>query len=168
MPGPHAPWEALGREPRVHLLLFVHRVEGVPPGLHALARRPGVEEDLREASRDGLEWRPVPGAPEDVPLRLLEGGSWDDVAARVSCDQPIAGEGFFSLGMVAELRSCLEAEGPAVYRELFRECGMIGQMLYLEAEAAGWRSTGKRPAPGRTSAYRLACAAATGRQRRLI
>ena len=30
----------------------------------------------------------------------------------------------------------------AIYRRLFWECGMIGQVLYLEAEAAGARATG--------------------------
>ena len=31
---------------------------------------------------------------------------------------------------------------PWRYRHLFWECGMLGQVLYLEAEAAGVRSTG--------------------------
>jgi hypothetical protein len=33
-------------------------------------------------------------------------------------------------------------EGPWWYRRLFWECGVLGQVLYLEAEAAGLRGTG--------------------------
>jgi hypothetical protein len=60
----------------------------------------------------------------------------------VSCDQEIAGAGAFSLGMLAELESATEAHGAWAYRTLFWESGMIGQVLYLEAEAAGTRATG--------------------------
>jgi hypothetical protein len=31
---------------------------------------------------------------------------------------------------------------PWLYRNLYWECGVLGQVLYLEAEAAGVRSTG--------------------------
>jgi len=34
------------------------------------------------------------------------------------------------------------AQGPWVYRQLFWEAGILGQILYLEAEAAGVRGTG--------------------------
>ena len=64
------------------------------------------------------------------------------VANRLSCDQDIAADGFFSLGMIARLESSLRERGDWVYRRLFWECGMIGQVLYLEAEAAGARATG--------------------------
>ena len=63
-------------------------------------------------------------------------------ANRVSCDQEIASDGFFSLGMIARFESALRDRGQWFYRRLFWECGMIGQVLYLEAEAAGSRATG--------------------------
>jgi len=44
--------------------------------------------------------------------------------------------------MLAEYQASLAAHGPSFYRRLFREAGAIGQVLYLEAEAAGVRSTG--------------------------
>ena len=43
--------------------------------------------------------------------------------------------------MVAEFGEAIEA-APWLYRRLFWECGLIGQTLYLEAEAAGIRGTG--------------------------
>src|SRR4029453_16264782 len=61
---------------------------------------------------------------------------------RVSCDQDIAGDGFFSLGMIARFEPALHEHGEWWYRRLFWECGLIGQVLYLEAEAAGGRATG--------------------------
>src|SRR5215213_8003196 len=54
----------------------------------------------------------------------------------------IACDGFFSLGMLARLEEPLRNVGEWFYRRLFWECGLIGQVLYLEAEAAGARSTG--------------------------
>jgi hypothetical protein len=60
----------------------------------------------------------------------------------MSCHQDIAGDGAFSLGMFAEFNEPLQRYGAWFYRRLFWEAGAIGQVLYLEAEAAGIRSTG--------------------------
>ena len=44
--------------------------------------------------------------------------------------------------MLAEFGDTVRHGGPCWYRRLFWESGVLGQMLYLEAEAAGIRSTG--------------------------
>jgi nitroreductase len=44
--------------------------------------------------------------------------------------------------MLARFEPVLREHGAAAYRELFWEAGMIGQALYLAAEAAGVRGTG--------------------------
>ncbi len=137
-----APWDALPWAPLVHLALLVHRVEGVDPGLYLLARDTGGLDALREELRPEFSWRPAPACPAELPLRLLAPGDVRAVAARLSCGQAIAGDGVFSAGMVARFAPQLAARGPAWYRRLFWECGAIGQMLYLEAEAAGLRGTG--------------------------
>ena len=59
----------------------------------------------------------------------------------MSCYQEIAGDSAFSLGMIAKFRENIEKD-PWLYRRLFWEAGMIGQVLYLEAEAHGLRGTG--------------------------
>ena len=41
MPGDGAPWDAVWWSARIHLALFVHRVDGVEPGLYLLPRRAG-------------------------------------------------------------------------------------------------------------------------------
>jgi hypothetical protein len=69
-------------------------------------------------------------------------GDFRQAAQQIACLQEIAGDGCFSAGMIAEFDGPLEAHGPWFYPRLFWECGLIGQVLYLEAEAAGLRATG--------------------------
>ena len=136
------PWDAIPWSPAIHFALFVHRVEGIEPGLYAMARDPGKVETLKAAMHAHFAWEPPLGCPGELPLFLLESGDARALATQVSCRQEIAGEGAFSLGMLAEYQASLAAHGPSFYRRLFREAGAIGQVLYLEAEAAGVRSTG--------------------------
>ena len=81
-------------------------------------------------------------ADDRLPFFCLARGDCRRMAERLSCDQAIASDGFFSLGMIAEFDASLEEYGPSFYRQLFWESGMVGQVLYLEAEAAGARATG--------------------------
>jgi hypothetical protein len=136
------PWDAIPWAPAIHFGLFVHRVAGIEPGLYALARDPGKLGKLKACMHAHFAWEAPPGCPVDLPLYLLERGDARQVATQLSCRQDIAGEGAFSLGMIAEYRASLLAQGPSFYRCLFREAGAIGQVLYLEAEAAGVRATG--------------------------
>jgi hypothetical protein len=87
-------------------------------------------------------WSRPPGCPETLALYLLQAGDARELASQVSCQQDIAGDGAFSLGMLAEYQGALVANGPWFYRRLYWEAGAIGQVLYLEAEAAGVRATG--------------------------
>ena len=136
------PWDAIPWRPRIHLGLFVHRVEGVPPGLYALARDPDKLAALKEVMRREFRWQRLPSCPPGLPLYLLQEGDCRALAATVSCGQHIAGDGAFSLGMIADYIDSLTTYGAAFYRNLFWEAGMVGQVLYLEAEEAGIRSTG--------------------------
>ena len=136
------PRDAIPWAPAIHFGLFVHRVEGIEPGLYALARDAGKLAKLKAAMHAHFAWEKPPGCPEGLPLHLLERGDARQLATQVSCRQDIAGEGAFSLGMLAEYQASLVAHGPSFYRRLYREAGAIGQVLYLAAEAAGVRSTG--------------------------
>jgi SagB-type dehydrogenase family enzyme len=136
------PWDVLPWEPAIHLALFVHRVHGLAPGIYMLARNPAMTDALRQSMRQQFSWTSPPGCPEDLPLFLLEEGDARQVAAQVSCGQAIAGDSAFSLGMIAEFEPRLRRHGPWFYRRLFWETGVIGQVLYLEAEATGVRATG--------------------------
>jgi hypothetical protein len=110
--------------------------------LYLLARNPAEVETLRQAKHEHFAWSTPPGCPADLPLYLLEEGDARRLATQVSCLQEIAGDGAFSLGMIAEFEENLRTHGPWFYRRLFWETGVIGQVLYLEAEAAGVRATG--------------------------
>ena len=136
------PWDAIPWRPRIHLGLFVHRVGGVPRGLYALARDPEKLAVLKTVMRREFRWQHLPSCPQGLPLYLLQEGDCRALAAAVSCGQHIAGDGAFSLGMIADYTDALSAYGAAFYRNLFWEAGMVGQVLYLEAEDAGIRSTG--------------------------
>jgi hypothetical protein len=136
-----APFDILLWRPRIHLLLFVHRVRGLAPGLYLLVRDAGDLAALRGELSPGFLWEHVPAAPEHLPLFQLLPSDIRDAARLVSCQQDIAADGAFSLGMLARYRSSLDA-GAWWYRRLFWEAGVIGQGLYLEAEAAGLRGTG--------------------------
>jgi len=77
-----------------------------------------------------------------LPLFLLAEGDARRAAQQTSCDQAIAADGAFAVAMLAEYREPLEAFGPWFYRRLYWETGVVGQVLYLEAEASGIRGTG--------------------------
>lgn len=140
LPGARTPWNGVSWwTPRVHLAIFVHRVDQVPPGLYLLMRDPQAFDRLQAAFRPDFLWEV---ADKELPLRCLARGDARSVAARLNCDQAIAADGFFSLGMLADFDASLHTFGPSFYRHLFWETGMVGQALYLEAEAAGARATG--------------------------
>ena len=136
------PWDVLPWEPAIHLALFVHRVDGLAPGLYMLVRDPAKLDSLRRATHRQFSWTSPAGCPQDLPLLLLEAGDARRLASQVSCHQDIAGDSAFSLGMIAEFEPSLRRYGPWFYRRLFWETGVIGQVLYLEAEAIGLRATG--------------------------
>jgi len=125
---------------RTHLLLFVHRVHELEPGLYFFLRNPEDLDQVRELSHQELEWSLVPN-DTNLPLYRLLPANLKMEAAMISCQQDIAGMSCFSLGMITRFRAELESS-PWIYRHLFWETGMVGQILYLEAESHGFRGTG--------------------------
>jgi SagB-type dehydrogenase family enzyme len=133
------PWRSWPWGARLSLVLFVHRVEGLVPGLYALVRDPDALERLRAGCDAHFAWEQ---AAPDMPLYRLAEGDYSYAATQVSCTQDIAGQSAFSLGMLADFDRTLAKDGAWAYRRLFWEAGMIGQVLYLEANAAGVAGTG--------------------------
>ncbi len=131
------PWRA-----GVSLALFIHRVDGLIPGLYLLVRDPGHDPSLRSALGPKFRWQKPEHCPEFVNLYLLEDGDMRDVARLICCHQDIAADGAFAVSMLAEFDTGLEQNGPSFYPRLFWETGLVGQILYLEAEAAKIGSTG--------------------------
>jgi nitroreductase len=136
------PWGSLPWKPAIHLVLFVHRVDGLDPGLYGFVREPRALDGLKAAMRSEFEWSRPAGCPDDLPLFRLMQTDCRDAARSVSCHQDIASDGAFALAMIAEFEPGLREYGPWFYKRLHWEAGAIGQVLYLEAEAAGVRATG--------------------------
>lgn len=133
-----APFGVKLMPPAVHLLLFVHRVLGLTPGLYFLLRRSDEAATLRATFRPTFHWQAVKA---DWPLYLLEARDVTNEAMEMSCHQEIAGQSAFAVAMLAPFGPRLQ-QSPFLYRQLYWECGMIGQVLYLGAEAHGIRGTG--------------------------
>lgn len=136
------PFRALPWSSKIHLALFVHRVRKIEPGLYILLRNPEDREELRSTMKDEFSWKVPEGCPPGLDLYLLAPGDARQVSKALSCHQDIASEGCFSIAMLADFERSLDRFGAWFYPRLYWECGMVGQVLYLEAEAAGLRGTG--------------------------
>ena len=137
------PWDAIYWPAHVHLLLFIHRVQDLTPGIYAYLRDAAVLAEWKAAMRPEFMWEPVnTSTGEPTNLFLLVPVDARRIASRVSCDQDIAEDGFLALAMIARFEGPIRDSGEWLYRRLFWECGLIGQVLYLEAEAVGARATG--------------------------
>jgi SagB-type dehydrogenase family enzyme len=148
LPRRQAPYPAQEAPSRIHFLLFVLRVDGLPSGLYLLPRTPAAAVELPAAlGARFAEQRMVSTFDADCPdhlglILLAEMGLQElqRTARSLSCHQDIAATSAFSLGMLGEFaEATADAHG---YRTLLREAGLVGQVLYLEAEAAGVRGTG--------------------------
>ena len=151
LPRRQAPWSGQEAPSRIHLLLFVLRVDGLASGLYLLPRTPTAASELPAALAPAeprfAGRRPVGEFDADCPphLGLIQLCTMDlqelqRLARSLSCHQDIASSSAFSLAMLGEFDNATH-DGHG-YRELLREAGLVGQALYLEAEAAGVRGTG--------------------------
>ena len=126
-----------GLPPSVHLILFIHDVSELPQGVYIFVRNERTCQELQKSLSSEFLWE------EKLPnLYLLRLGDMRAIAKAVSCSQDIASQGAFSLGMLAPFSQELLACGAHRYRELYWECGAIGQQLYLEATSLGLSGTG--------------------------
>ena len=144
LPHHDAPWDALASPPRIALVLFVHRVESLQPGIYLLPRRNDLAELLHTNLDARFQHQLVEGAPLELGLQLLSPAPTAElqrIARSLNCHQDIAANACFTLGMLAKFDDSLSVD-PATYRDLYREAGLIGQVLYLNAEAQGLRGTG--------------------------
>lgn len=101
----------------VQLYLYVHRVEGLAPGVYRY-------------------W------PEHAELEKIKLGDQRVVAAALSLGQDLAGNACVAFSMIGDLESAASYYGDRGYRYVHFEAGAIGQQMYLAAEALGLRATG--------------------------
>jgi SagB-type dehydrogenase family enzyme len=134
------PFDAWPMDPRVHVLLFAHRVDGLAPGAYLLPRSVTGEDMLRHTLPNTLNLSPVADAPLDAPLQLLsENPALAGTLRTLNCHQALGSDAILGFALLAEFNPLPDG---AAYRQRFQEAGLIGQVLYLEAEALGLRGTG--------------------------
>jgi SagB-type dehydrogenase family enzyme len=101
----------------VQLYLYVHRVDGLDPGVYR-------------------HW------PEKGELEIVRSGDQRVAAAGLSLGQDLAGNACVAFSMIADINRAARAHGDRGYRYVHFEAGAIGQRLYLAAEALGLGATG--------------------------
>ncbi len=115
---------------RLDLVLYVHNVEGLVPGVY-LYKRCGSPLELKE---EFLYEEVAPG------LFLLALGNVRIHAKNFSCMQDIASQSALAISMIAECEEAIVE--PIRYKERLFEAGRIGQQLYLDATSLGYSATG--------------------------
>lgn len=138
LPNNKPPFDAWNDTPEVHIIIFVHNVSELTPGLYLLPRSNSAIPSLQNSISADYKWDLI-SAPYKL-IKLSE-NQVRKVAKTISCHQAIASDSAFSLAMLAHFNSNI-INTPWRYRHLFWECGLIGQIIYLEAEAAKYRATG--------------------------
>jgi rhodanese-related sulfurtransferase/nitroreductase len=136
-----APWDVWTYAPRLHPVFFIHRVDGLEPGLYILLRNPEAELRLKQATRKDFLWQRPDHVPPQLDFYRLVATDCTKVARTLHCHQAIAADSCFALGMIAEFEPLVRAE-PWRYKQLHWEAGLLGHVLYLEAETLGFRGTG--------------------------
>ncbi|PHQ92695.1 MAG: nitroreductase [Sulfurimonas sp.] len=126
------------KENSAHLAIMVNRVEEYESGVYILVRNERDLQNLRTQMYDNFLWQET-----KIPhLYLLEKRDCEMASKSISCNQDIASDGAFSLGMLCNFSEQLGEYGAHRYKELYWECGMVGQELYLEATSLGLSGTG--------------------------
>lgn len=133
--------EALLRSTALHCAVFVHRADGLESGAYLLPGKRDALLSLRAAL--GVERRPgcAPPIPEIPAFELLMADDLRKTIRALACHQAIAADACITICMLADFGDALNLN-PARYRQLHWQAGLIGQRLYLEAEAHGISGTG--------------------------
>ncbi len=127
-----------GKENAAHLAIFVHRVKEYESGIYILVRNERDKKALQEQMFSAFKWKEC----EFSGLYLLDVRDSMIASKTISCSQDIASDGAFSLGMLCNFSEQLNTYGAHRYKELYWECGAIGQQLYLDATSMGLSGTG--------------------------
>jgi SagB-type dehydrogenase family enzyme len=101
----------------IQLYLYIHRVNGLQPGVYRF-------------------W------PEPAELEQIRNGDQRVAAAGLSLGQDLAGNACMAFSMIGDLERAVRAHGDRGYRYVHFEAGAIGHRLYLAAEALGLGATG--------------------------
>lgn len=127
-----------GKENATHLAVFINRVKEYESGLYMLVRNERDKNALIAQTHAYFEWKET----QLENFYLLQKEDFKILSKAISCTQDIASDGAFSLGMVCNFSQQIQIHGGHRYKELYWECGAIGQQLYLEATSMELSGTG--------------------------
>jgi hypothetical protein len=71
-----APWDAVPWQPHLHCGIFVHRVDGLAPGLYLFVRNRNSRDRVRAALNPSFLFEHPEGCPEHLQLFRLIGGDY--------------------------------------------------------------------------------------------
>lgn len=125
---------------RVHLVLFIHSVKELDSGMYILIRNNKHKTQLQKLMKDDFVWEKIDTNAGE--LYKLKDGDFKYLAKVISCNQDIASDGAFTLGMLSQFVNQIEQYGAKRYKQLYWECGTIGQQLYLETTSLNLSATG--------------------------
>ncbi|MDO9597779.1 MAG: nitroreductase family protein [Azoarcus sp.] len=127
--------------PRLNAVLYIHRVETLDPGIYVLSADTDRTDGLPPFAAGGHAVSGLDHGPGLRLLRRFEPVELYRLTRSLHCHQDIAANACLALGLVAPFAPVVTRD-PAAYRDLLRSAGLIGQSLYLRAEALGLRGTG--------------------------
>jgi SagB-type dehydrogenase family enzyme len=110
------------RKSFIQLYLYVHRVEGLEPGVY--------------------RHEPEHSASGQSNLEKIKSGDQRLMAAALCLRQDMAGNACAAFSLVGDLSNAAQIYGDRAYRYVHFEAGAIGQTLYLAAEALGLGASG--------------------------
>ena len=139
-------WRSWPYPARIQPVFFVHRVERLTPGLYIQVREPDLLENLRSKLNPQFDWQlagdsEIQSQFEQLGFYHLVSANAQAAARKYACHQDIASDSAFSVAMLAPLQDAI-TQASWWYRQLYWECGLLGQVMYLEAEASDLRGTG--------------------------
>lgn len=135
------PWNVLPEFIPMVLVFYIHRVNSLTPGLYVLANTEDQINQLRTLFDDQFMWHRPSNCPQHLPFYLLSNVSTERFSKSVSCHQAIASDGVFSLSILLNFNKYIKKHS-MYYRKLHWQAGLLGQLLYLEAESLGLQGTG--------------------------
>lgn len=126
---------------KIHLILWIHRVSGMAPGLYLMAQEKPIDLGLKSALNPEFEWTPIDH--EQLTIGLWKLCSLDNprLAKSIHCHQAIASDAMLLIGCLSDFEPAIE-QSSWNYRGLHWKTGMIGHRVYLSAESLGYRATG--------------------------
>lgn len=145
---PLAAFQSAALAPRIHLVLIVHNVRDLTPGVYVLPRSARGENLMRQQLTRWNDWVDADIAVGEHKLFRIKTANTQRAAATLCCQQRIASDSCFVTGFLAEFDSAIDSAIGAAqaatenYCELFQEAGALAHTAYLRAAALGFAGTG--------------------------